>query len=173
LLGLDDDDGTARSQGPIERVGDLCGESLLELRPAGEALDQVHYLREPNDALLWNVRDVGPAHEGEQVMLAHARKRQVPQQDRVVAVCFERDLQVVGRVFVQAREEVGVCLGDALGGLDQALPPRVLADSVQDLTHRPFDAWSIYAPLFGHPSSPRSIHTSPRSTSMNTARSAS
>ena len=100
MLGLDDNNGTPRSQGLIERVGDLCGKTFLKLRPAGEAFDQMHYLREPDDTLLGHVRNVRLAHKGEQVMLAHARERQVPQQDRVVTVCYERDLQVAGRVFV-------------------------------------------------------------------------
>jgi hypothetical protein len=55
------------------------------------------------------------------------------------------------RAMISAREEVSPCFGNAFGGLDQALPPRVLADSEQNLTHGPLDARSFYASLFGHP----------------------
>ena len=76
-------------------------------------------------------------------MLAHARKRQVPQQDRVVAVCSEGALQVVGRVFVEAREEVGVGCGDAFGLSRQALRPG--SSRWRQSTSRPARTRSIYA----------------------------
>jgi hypothetical protein len=75
LLGLDDDDGTASSQGFVECAGDLCGKTFLELRPVGETIDQVYDLREPDDDLLGHVRDVRLAHKRKQVMLASGRSR--------------------------------------------------------------------------------------------------
>ena len=55
-----------------ERVGDLGGEPLLHLRPAGEALDEPRDLREAGDAAVvaGDVRDVGHAVERGQVVLA-------------------------------------------------------------------------------------------------------
>ena len=49
VLALDDDDDAARLEDAHERVGDLRGEPLLDLRPLGEDVDQPGELGQPGD----------------------------------------------------------------------------------------------------------------------------
>ena len=62
------------TQHPLDGVGDLGGQPLLDLRPAGEAVDQAGQLGQPGDAavLVGDVGHVGLADPRHQVVLAHA-----------------------------------------------------------------------------------------------------
>ena len=98
-----------------QRVGDLGGEALLHLGPAGEALDQPGDLRQPGDpaVVARDVRDVGHAVERREVVLARAEERDVAHHHHLVVVRLERHREVLARVLVQAREDLLVHRRDA------------------------------------------------------------
>ena len=54
----------------LDRMGDLLGESLLDLQPPREDVDDPRELREPDDAPRRDIRDVDLPEEWQQVMLA-------------------------------------------------------------------------------------------------------
>ena len=99
-------------------VGDLGGHALLHLEPAGVAVDEAGQLGEPRDAAVLgrDVGDVGLADEGHQVVLAQRRERDVAHHDHLVVLGGEGDVEVAGRVVVQAREQLLVHGRHPVGG---------------------------------------------------------
>src|SRR5579884_2526769 len=83
VLGLDDDEHAPGLEPFDEGVGDLGGQPLLDLGPAGEPLDQPGQLGQPGDAavVVRDVGDVGLADERHQVVLAHAVEGDVADHD--------------------------------------------------------------------------------------------
>src|SRR5262245_6836918 len=61
-----------RGQDGLERLGDLLGETLLDLEAPREDVDDARDLREPDDAPVGDVGDVHAPVEGQQVVLAQA-----------------------------------------------------------------------------------------------------
>ena len=54
----------------LQSVGDLLGETFLNLQVPGEQLDDPGQFRQPENALAGQVTDMGDAVKGQQVMLA-------------------------------------------------------------------------------------------------------
>ena len=136
-------------------VGDLGRKALLELGSSGVALYHVRQFREPGDPAVRDIPNMGLADEGEDMMFTKRGHRQVTDDDQVARLLGEAPFEVASGVLQKAGEEVSVGFSDTLGGLDEALPFRVLADGDEDLAHRPRDARLVHAllhetPLFLH-----------------------
>ena len=84
VLGLDDHADTARREVGLQPVGDLLGQPLLDLRAAGEQLDDPGELRQPEDPLAGQVADVRDADERQQVVLADRLHRDVAGEHQLV-----------------------------------------------------------------------------------------
>ena len=118
-----------------QRVGDLAGQPLLHLRPAGVDLDQPGQLGQPGDpaVLARDVADVRHAVEGHQVVLAGRVHRDVLDQHQLVVVLVEGGRQDLGRVLPEPGEGLGVGPGHPGGGVPQPVAVRVLPDRDQQL----------------------------------------
>ena len=80
-----------------------------------------------------DVGHVGAAHERDHMVLAQRGERDVPHHDHLVVVGGEGHRQVLGRVLVDAGEELDVHLGHPARRLEQAVAVGVLTDGRQDL----------------------------------------
>ena len=67
-----------------DRVGDLVGEPLLHLEPAGEDVHDAGHLGEAEDLAVGDVGDVGPAEERQQVVLAQRVELDVAHHDHAL-----------------------------------------------------------------------------------------
>ncbi len=95
--------------------------------------------------------DVGFANRRDEVMFAGRIQWYVPEEDQVPAIASgEVFFQMLGRVFGESGEEVGVGVGDAAGGFEESLPLGVLAYGRKDFAHRPLDARPVYSAPFRH-----------------------
>src|SRR6478735_9206075 len=135
VLALDDHDDPARLQDRHQGLGDLRGETLLDLRPPGVDVDQPRQLREPGD-LAGGRRDVAhvrdPA-ERNQVVLTGTEHLDVLDQHHLVVAEIERRRQDVLGLLVEAREYLLVRTCHSARRLAQALTVGVLADSDEEL----------------------------------------
>ncbi len=61
--GLDDDTDAARLQDLADRLRDLTGKPLLDLKPPGENVHQTRQLRQPNDTARRDLSDMGFAEK--------------------------------------------------------------------------------------------------------------
>ncbi len=105
---------------------------------------------------------MGHAHERKQVVLADRTEGDVPQQNRLGVVTFERDsfAELLRRILVEAGEELLVGVGNAGRGRDQTWTQRILADGGEDLSDGGLDARTIDS---GHaPTSPSLRRGRPR-----------
>lgn len=84
MLGFEYDGDALGLQALMEAVGDLLGQSFLDLKAAGEPVRDPGQLGQTEDATAREVADVGDAAEGQQVVLAQRLERQVPGQDELV-----------------------------------------------------------------------------------------
>ena len=144
VLGLNHHEHAAGRQHRGDGVGDLRGHALLDLEAAGEPVDQPGQLRQAGDPAVLgrDVGHVGPPDERHQVVLAQRGERDVADHDHLVVLGREGDLEVAGRVVVQAREELLVHGGHPLGGGHQTVALGVLPDGLSSSAHRgpdPFD----------------------------------
>jgi hypothetical protein len=128
-----------------EKVGDLRGEPLLDLRPAGVHLDDPGQLRQAGDPSLGtrDVADVRDALERQQMVFAEAHHLDVADQHQLLVAGLERGGQHLRRVDPQAGEQLSVRPGDPGRGLAQPVAVGVLADRDQDLPHRLLDAHEV------------------------------
>ena len=124
----------------FQQIGDRLRHSLLDLWAASDFIDDSRQLAESRDLAVRNVRYVGDAGERKQVVFAHARERNVANQNHLVVSFREDDFQVSSRIDMQAAEHLGVHLRYASRRLLKPLPIRILANSRQDFTNRPLDA---------------------------------
>src|SRR5690554_1122902 len=125
-------------------IRNLVGQSLLQLRTRSEGVDHPRQRAEPDDAATWQVRDVGEAHEGQQVVLAHRAERDVAHDHEfALAAVVEIDqvAEVHGGVDPHAGEELRVGLGDAAGRLGQSRGIR--PDGREQLRDGGLDARSV------------------------------
>lgn len=81
MLGLQDDPDALGCDVELEPVGDLLGESLLDLEVPGEQLDDAGELGEPEDATVGDVADMGNAVERQEMVLAQRLERDVAGED--------------------------------------------------------------------------------------------
>src|SRR2546428_176196 len=78
----------APADGVLERLGDLDGEPLLDLQPAGEDVHQARDLREADHLVLRDVSDVGFAKKWEKMMLTVMGQGSTDQ-ERGIGLAFE------------------------------------------------------------------------------------
>jgi len=146
MHGIKNDKHTLGGEPRVERVGDLLGQTLLQLRPRRERLDNAGKTAEADHAIARNVRDVGNADERQQVVLADRPELDVAQQHELAALALRqlhRLGEVLQRVLVETGEEVAVRLRDPLRGRPQSGSRRILADRSKQLRDRRLDASSV------------------------------
>lgn len=73
----------------LECVTDLLSETLLDLEPTREHVDDAGDFTETDDFLVWDVADVDFAREGEQVVLAEGVALDVFHDDHAIGICRE------------------------------------------------------------------------------------
>ena len=86
VLGLDHDADAERVELALQVVGDLAGQPLLGLHPAGVEVDGAGQLGQPDDALAREVADVGDADERQHVVLAQGPHRDVAHEHQLVVL---------------------------------------------------------------------------------------
>jgi hypothetical protein len=131
---LDDDGDTNGCDLFSNRVGDLIGEPLLHLQAPAEDIDQARDLAEANHLRARNIRDMAPAEERQEMVLAEAVEVDVLDDHHFAVINREKrvvqHLVDVGRV--SARQELERVL-DPLGSVDQAFPIGVLPEAGEQL----------------------------------------
>ena len=92
------------------------------------------------------------AVERHQMVFARRVEGDVLHEDKLFMVKVKRGGQDIRRVLVQAREDLSIGLGNALGRVMQAPAIRVFTDGEQDFTYCCFNARAVYfvAPLTVH-----------------------
>ena len=122
-----------------KRRGNFPGQPLLHLKPPGEHVHDPGHLAYADDPAVGNVAHVTAAEKGEQVVLAHAEEFDVPHDDHVIGLRFEK------RAVDHRFQVLGVAPGEKLpaavhpsGGLFQPLPFRIFTDLQQKLPHQIF-----------------------------------
>jgi hypothetical protein len=125
----------------IERMGDLVGQPLLQLEPAGEGVGKAHQLGDPDHPPLGPVGDMGVAVDRREMMLAGRDDRDVPQEDGLV-IAFglaERALEQRGRVDRIAGEPFAIGPRDPRRRVAQPFAGRIVAGRGDQGAHRPLD----------------------------------
>jgi len=119
----------------------LGGQPLLHLGTFGVDINEASELAQSGDLALSarDVADVSDPGERHEVVFAAAPDLDVLDQDQLVVTEVEDSGQDLLRILPQATEHFGVRSCDALWGLAQALPIRILTDSDQDLAYGGYD----------------------------------
>ena len=117
----------------LQELGDLLGQALLDLQPAGVHLDDARDLGQADDPPARDVGDRRGPEERQQVVLAERVERDVLDDDHLAVVDIEDRVvdQPLG-IDVVAGGQLGVHPVDALRRSDQALAVGVLADLLED-----------------------------------------
>jgi hypothetical protein len=105
VVGLYNDDGALGPEALVQGVGDLGGKALLELRTAGVTLYHPGQLRKPHNLTVGYVADVGFAYHRQEMVLTGRIERYVSNEDHLVVILLKPDGQLLGRIYVQPREE--------------------------------------------------------------------
>ena len=89
MFGLDDHADAARSQLLVAPIGDLGGQTLLDLKVTGEEVNHTAELRQSDDPLARQIADVGDAVKREHVVHAEGLEWDVADDHMlVVALVF-------------------------------------------------------------------------------------
>src|SRR6185503_17898530 len=131
---LDDHRHAQRMQFRLERLGNLGGQPLLHLQPAGKDIDDAWDLAQADHAAVRNVSHVALAEERQQVMLAEAVHIDVAHDHHLVVLDGEQRAvdDVIDVGAITAREKAERLLNPARG-LDEPLAFRILAERLQQL----------------------------------------
>jgi len=127
-----------------EQVGDLRGQSFLDLRAMREVIDDASQFGNPHDLSVGEIRDVGVTFERHQVMLAHRVERDVPQEDHFVVSLSEGGRQVLSRVFGQPAKKLLIHSSDSLGGISESFALGVFTHGGQNLSNGVFDSVQVH-----------------------------
>jgi hypothetical protein len=92
MNGFDNACGPKRVELLHESVGDLGGESLLDLRPAGIAVYEAGEFAQSNHLAVGKIGNMGPAGERQQVMLAHGMEFDIAEKDDFIVSFAEYSL---------------------------------------------------------------------------------
>ena len=125
VLGLEHDPHALGREVLLQPAGDLLGEPLLHLQPAGEQLDDARQLGQPEDPVARQVGDVRDADEGQQVVLAQRREGDVPGDDELVVALLVRERRQAERARL---EQLGVRRRHPPRGVAQRLARDVLPE---------------------------------------------
>src|SRR4051812_22406868 len=134
MLGLQHDADTAWCERVGQRIRDLLRQLLLGLEPAREVLDDSRKLRETDDAVSGDIRDMCHANEWQKMMGAQRVERNVARDHHLVVSA------VVGkRREDERRRREGLCEGGShpLGCIDQVRRRRVLAERDEQVRNGP------------------------------------
>ena len=126
-----------------EQVGDLFGHPFLHLRAVREGLHHAGQFAQAQHTAVWQVADVGVAHEGKEVVLADAVEGDVADEHDLVVFFGEGLAEMHLRVGVQPAEHLGIHAGHAGRRFQQALAIGIFTHSQQDLANGPFDSGMI------------------------------
>ncbi len=117
-----------RLKGFDDYIGDLSGQALLKLRPAGKNLNNPGKLAGSYHASVRDITYVGHAVKGEEMVFAHGIKGDILGNNHLLMPLFKSNLKVLLRVFVHAAEYVGIHFGNASGRSDQTFSFGVIAN---------------------------------------------
>ncbi len=133
MLGLDHHPDARGLQDVLDRLGDLGGQLLLDLQPAGEAVDHPRQLGDAHHPVGRQVADVGAADHRQHVVLAEADHPDILQDHQLViaADLLEGPLQILPGIDVVAGEQLAIGLDHPAGRVAQAFAAGVVP--------RPFD----------------------------------
>ena len=147
MLRLDDDRHAVGLQRLHQRVGDLAGELLLELRAARVGLDEPRELAQPDDAPVRDVADGGDAVERHEVVLADAVERDVLQ-DHHLVVARPRSRRSGSSVGSMRRPSNSSAYMRATRSGVPSRPSRagILADGLDDLSHGALNPLQVNGP---------------------------
>jgi len=126
-----------------EGIGDLRGESLLELRAPCYEVDQAGDFADADDATAGDIGHVGAAVEGEEVMLAHGEERNIAQDDHLRMAFLKSNFEEFGGVDAKTAEDFGISVGDAARGIPQPLAVGIFADGEEHLADGGFNPGRI------------------------------
>jgi len=140
MLRIDDHGNTLRVQRVLDRVRDLSRHLFLNLQALCIDFHDTGQLRNANDTVLRQIRDMGRSDDWDHVVLAMAFEGDIPKQDHlVIAFGFlEGPRQHLGRILRVTGEELLIGANNAIRRVDQPLAVRVVACPAQQRTHRGF-----------------------------------
>lgn len=152
VLGLKDDGGAAGVELEGNGVGDFGGESFLDLRPFGVAIDEAGELGKASDVAvaLREIGDVRLSEEGDEVVLADREKGDVADDDDFIVCDLEGGIEMGGWVFAKATANFGIHPCDPLRGVAETIAIRVLPDGGEDLFYGGSNAVVVDGGWLGH-----------------------
>jgi hypothetical protein len=128
VLGDQDHPDAPGLQAVVQPVGDLLGEALLNLRPAGEQLHQPGELGQPQDPLAGQVGHVSTPRERQEMVLAHRPEADLPLDHQLLVTLVVREGR---RVEAAGSEHLVQRPGHPRGRLGQAPAPHIHAERGQ------------------------------------------
>lgn len=146
MFGFEHNADAARRQVRIESIGNLLGETLLQLRPTREHIDRARQFRQAHDAsVAGQICDMRLAEKGQQVMLTHAAEIDPADQDELVGFVLKSAPEVSPGIVRKSAQQVAKRSSDATRRIPQAFTLRVLTDSMKYLADRPLDSCEVDA----------------------------
>jgi hypothetical protein len=145
MAGFENRQYAARCEFFLKQVRDLLRHPFLDLRFAGDGIDDASKFAQAHNAASRNVSEMRTPGERQQVMLAEARELNVFLKHQLFVIHFEGFAKQRARVRVQASECFGIEASDAAGRVEQAFAVRVLADRQEQFTDSSADAWLVNA----------------------------
>jgi hypothetical protein len=138
VLGLDHHGHTAWPQRLLQFVGNLRGESFLDLQTPGIDLDQACEFAEADNTIRRQIGDVGATGKRDHVVFAMRLHSDVAHDDRTVVVGgFVKGLsQHFARLLLVASEELAISAQHAVRRLAQAFAIGVFADVAEQGPNR-------------------------------------
>ena len=144
MLGFDDDDDALRIQDLGDSVGDLRGQTLLDLGAPRIALDEARELRQAgDDAAARNVAHMRAPVEGQEVVFAHRVEGDVAHEDEFIGARVELRTQMLTGVLEQAGAHFAPRACHAVGRADQAFTLGVFADGDKQVARGLFHGCGI------------------------------
>ena len=136
MLRFEHNEHSARGQLGLNQIGNFLRQPFLNLRLAGQRIDGTGELAQPDHTPGWNIGDVRPPGERQQMMLAKAGKDNVLLQDHFLVIDLERLSQECSRIDMESREDLGKQPADSRRGVAEPIAVRVFADGQQELANR-------------------------------------
>src|SRR5215470_10861632 len=145
MAGFDDYAYALRVDGFLNRLGDLRGETFLDLQTPRENFDQPRNLAQTNYFALRDVGDVNFAKKGQQVVLAKAEHLDVFHDHHFVVADSEKGfLQQCVRVFLVALGKELQCAVHTVRRAGQAFAGRVFTQADEHFFDKFFKAGTGY-----------------------------
>jgi len=127
MFGLHDDENTLGFEDLHEGVSDLGRDTFLELGTAGNGLnDPRQFGKTGQSILLGDVGNVSLPIKGQEMMLAHGIKRDIPEDDHLIMALGRENRHYIPGVKTDAGKNFLIHFGDAFWGVFQSFPFRVL-----------------------------------------------